>query len=330
MNKSIFFLISPILIISPFITLSINSWLRIWISIEINFIAYIPLIIFLNKYNKNISNKYFITQSIRSTFFLSSIYFDFLINSNYINFITSIKYILFNFRIFIKLGIPPFQNWFIDLINNINWINCIILSNWQKIIPIIILNHIYSLTIIYISIILCLLITPLGLNFSSTHLIIRFSSINQIGWILLIIPSKEIRWKWYFTLYLISNSSIILFFNKFNIKSFNQLNNLNNYLTIYLLIILIFSIRGIPPFLGFLIKLLTIKNFLKSPIILLFIIISIFTFIMYTRLCYKIILKTFIINKLTISIKFFSINLIEIIIFSLPIWFWLISFNWSN
>ena len=204
----------PIWIISTIINFSINSWFSIWIIIEINLISFIPIIIIINKFNKNSIIKYFLIQAFSSSIFiLSSIYYfnKFIL----IDYKLNILIYLINLTILIKLGISPFHSWYVNIINNLEWINCIILSTWQKLIPLIILNYIFINYLLIISRILTSLISVIiGINHQSFRLWISYSLLNHIRWIRWIIIINEKIWIIYSFIYSIITLTIITFFFK--------------------------------------------------------------------------------------------------------------------
>lgn len=319
MKKSIFIwiYIAPTIILTPIIISSINSWFSIWIIIEINLMRFISYIIFYNKFFKELSIKYFIIQAISSLILLTSS------NSTFIRFqfIKLTYIILINLALLIKIGCPPFHNWFINIINNINWINCLILSTWQKIIPIISISYIYKINLIYLIIILSTIVgTITGINHQSIRLIIGFSSINHIRWIFINIIISNTAWTLYFCNYFLINLTIIIIFHKINIYYINQLYliNSNNLFIKFSILINFFSISGFPPIFGFLMKWISIYfiNLNNSNIILIFIIIfSIISFFYYIRTCINIIFNFKLNNKIILFNKFNKINSIYNIIF---------------
>lgn len=266
-------------------------------SLEFNLITFIPFIIYFNKFYKNISIKYFIIQAFSSSILILSSNLQ-LINIFDIN---NIINIIINLSILIKLGAAPFHNWFINLINNLNWISCLILSTWQKIRPIILIIYSFNNKIIYFSIFISSLIgSIIGLNHQSLRLIIRYSSINHIRWILLNLIINEFLWLIYFLSYFLINCSIILIFNKFNIFFLNQINKINNKFHKIIILFNFISIRGIPPIFGFIIKWYSIyfinwnNNYLLIIILVNF---SILTFFFYIRICLILIIQINLILK---------------------------------
>lgn len=197
--------------------------------------------------------------------------------------------------------------------NNINWINCLILSTWQKIIPIISLIYISNKYLIYLISILSSFIGAIyGLNHQSIRIILSYSSINHLRWILINLLIREIIWLYYFLSYIIINSSIILILNKLNIIFINQFFSIkSNYKNNFFILINFFSISGLPPIFGFSMKWISINyiNLNIIQIILIFIIIiSTLTFVFYIRICTNLILNFKLNNKIILFNKFINSN----------------------
>jgi len=186
------------------------------------------------------------------------------------NFIISLTLIL-------KLGVAPFHFWLPNVIENINWFNRFILITWQKLTPIIIISYLNLHNFLLMFILLSTFVGAIGgLNQISIRKLIAFSSINHIGWIIAALIFNESIWLYYFLLYSFLNCSIIFIFKIFQIFYLNQIYSLfnNYYLLKFSLISSLLSLGGLPPFLGFLPKLLIIQSllFLKLNFINLFII----------------------------------------------------------
>lgn len=135
----------------------------------------------------------------------------------------------------------------------------------------------------------------MGINQSSLRKIIAYSSINHIAWIIASIIFIETIWLIYFITYTIITINIIMIFYKYNIFFINQLFSSlnNNYLIKLFFIINFFSLGGLPPFLGFLPKWLTIQIIIQNKFYLISIIIVVITLItlyFYIRISFSSIL----------------------------------------
>lgn len=252
--------------------------------LEINLLSIIPLI----KRRKNLfpseaSIKYFITQTIASAIIMLAI----IINLNIEEFIPQnssiFTNIIINSGLLTKLGAAPFHYWFPEVIEGLNWNICLIILTWQKIAPMVILIYNLNLTLFFSAIIIIssLIRGILGLNQIRIRKILTYSSINHIRWIIARIFYSISIWFIYFIVYSIISVNIIMILKNFNIFYIKQLfNALNNNKTIKILFILNFlSLGGIPPFLGFLPKWLTINYIVENNFYFLRAILIVFTLI---------------------------------------------------
>lgn len=279
------------IIIGTLISISSYSWIGIWIGLEVNLLSIIPLIVKLNSYSTEASIKYFITQALASTFILLSIILLSLNES--ILFSNKTYFLIINSALLTKIGAAPFHFWLPEVIEGLRWANSFILLTWQKIAPIILL--IYNITLNYfiiIIVILRILIRGIiGLNQISLRKILAFSSINHIGWMIPAIFLSFYVWLTYFIIYsLITLNLILLFFylNSFYLRQITLNLNFNFLLKLFFMIN-IFSLGGLPPFLGFFPKWLVVNSLINENfhiLAFLIILLTLITLFYYIRLTY--------------------------------------------
>lgn len=322
-SKLIFIII---LIIRTIFIISSNSWITIWIGIEINLLSFIPLI----RNNKLISSeaslKYFLIQTFASSIILISI----IITINYQLILFKILIII---SILLKIGAAPFHFWIPIIIEGISWNNSLLLLTWQKIAPIIIISYIIINKIIFIRITLSAFIGAIGgLNQTSLRKLIAYSSINHIRWILIRIIYSHTIWLIYFLIYSIIILTIIINLNSIKISHINQLFSsfYYNKTLKFLFIINLLSIGGLPPFSGFLPKWILINFIINNNqflILFLLIIFSLITLFYYLRLCFASFIlnysennwNNFCLNNKTINITLTSLSLFRLLL--LPLYF---------
>lgn len=128
---------------------------------------------------------------------------------------------------------------------------------------------------------------------------------------------NEILWINYFIIYSILNLLIIIILNKYKINYINQIKFFNfNFFFKLNILILIFSIIGLPPILGFLIKWILIKTLTYNNIIIILIFLISLTIInlfFYLKLTYFLLFNFNLFNKWYLQNK--KINNFNIIIF---------------
>merc|ERR1712071_59749 len=127
----------------------------------------------------------------------------------------------------------------------------------QKVNPFLILSSLpfNHNTVVTVALISACVGRVLGLAQSQTRLLLVFSSINHVGWILVRMSLSLSLFAYYFTLYAVLLLPLILVLKKFNILHLNQPLNLGLSRTNQLIVfITLLSLGGLPPFLGFLPK----------------------------------------------------------------------------
>lgn len=175
--------------------------------------------------------------------------------------------IIITFALLIKLSIPPFHLWLPIVAKYLNWNILFILLTLQKIIPFYIFSLLKSqILLIYIILILCSIIPPYIIyNLYNFKILLRYASINQTRWMIILTLIKSLIWLKYFLFY-----SFILFILTTLISLFKILPNFKyslwNFIKSHNLIIIfiILNIASIPPFSFFYIKWYRIFIFLQN------------------------------------------------------------------
>jgi len=261
------FLTYTIIIISTIIVISSRNIFIIWISIELNIFSFV--IIILNKTTTNeteSSINYFLSQALGSTIFILRIII--IIRTNWL---IEINQIIIIIRIILKLGLAPCHYWYPTTIEILDWTNCILLSTWQKLAPLFIILYIVvpqnkKLIISIIIIINAIIGRIIAIRQKSIKKIIAYSSLRHIRWILAgIITNTPCLSVAYFIIYSIIIIPLFIIIKKENIdKIYESWRKKKLSTTSSLLIpLLIISISGLPPLIGFIPKILLINILIK-------------------------------------------------------------------
>nr|UPX88356.1 NADH dehydrogenase subunit 2 [Renocera pallida] len=282
-----------VLMISSFITVSANTWLGVWMGLEINLLSFIPLM----KENNNLmssesSLKYFLAQALASSVLLFSIVVTYLQKSDPLS-LFSTPHVMVTSALLLKSGMAPFHSWFPVVVEGLSWVNVMILITWQKLAPLMVVSYLCSTKFIMVCIILSAFVGSLGgLNQVSLRKLIAYSSINHLGWIILSMSASEGLWLNYFVLYCFLSVSVILIFYFMNMFFISQLfsslfHSLGMKISLFTNIL---SLGGLPPFLGFYPKWMVIQIIsLKSQLFMisLMVMFSLITLFFYLRLSYS-------------------------------------------
>nr|QID48482.1 NADH dehydrogenase subunit 2 [Yunnantettix bannaensis] len=289
MNKApMKMLFTTMMITSTLISTSSNNWLGVWVGLEINLLSFIPLITYNKGQNMNSSGiKYFIVQSIASIVMLTSIITLFMNNLFNNNFLLSLMAI----SILMKMGAAPLHFWFPEIMENLEWNNCIIMMTWQKIAPMLALSYIeINQGLINSFIIMSAFIGAImGLNQISLRLLLAYSSINHLGWMMTALNFNSSILLIYFLTYSMITILIALSFKSNNLFIINEiyLNKNHDKINKTNLTMSFLSLGGMPPLLGFLPKWLLIEELMNKSqylMMLLLVISSVITLYFYMKM----------------------------------------------
>lgn len=324
-NLNLLFLI--LIFSRSILAISSTNWLRTWIALELNIISFIPLITESKNTSTNESAlKYFLIQVVGSSLFIMI-----SISNNFSLTIFSIysrSVIFLRIPLLIKLGAAPFQTWFIIIMNKINWWKALLLATWQKIAPLFILSYLNLRTKIIVFISLLSLMTGRigGLSQITFQKIFAYSSLTHLGWLICSITNSKQLIFFYFSFYTIINT--ILFTILFAINAFHINQNVS-YSNNFAFLTATLSLRGLPPFWGFIPKWIIIQHLIiQNQEFLAFILIisALINLFFYLRLItnYSLLsyssFKWFFQNsqqlKLKITTFIFSINLVGLLTFN--------------
>nr|QJA16381.1 NADH dehydrogenase subunit 2 [Ips acuminatus] len=277
------------------ISISATSWFTAWLGLEINLLSLMPLMkSFKNKFSAEATLKYFMTQAMASAILIFSIIL--IANLKTINLFESpnnIIAIMLNSSLLMKMGAAPLHFWLPEVISGTSWNMNLVILTWQKIAPMILLFYSMASTLfISMFIIISALIGSLeGLNQSCLRKLMVFSSINHISWMLSALMNSLSSWLIYFMIYCFINMNIIFMLNMNKIYFMSQINMLSNSKMIKFFLLMNFlSLGGLPPFIGFFIKWITLNemiynNFFLLPIIM--IILTLIALYFYLRIMFS-------------------------------------------
>uniref|UniRef100_UPI00315C8A4F NADH dehydrogenase subunit 2 n=1 Tax=Haliotis fulgens TaxID=6456 RepID=UPI00315C8A4F len=260
------FLFSFITFLGSLLSLSSIHWLSIWVGLEINMMGFIPLLIYRGLTMETESSiKYFIMQALGSSMLMFGSLLSFNMSLSwevYQQNTSAFGLTLIILSLFLKLGAFPFHFWLPEVMMNISWLNCLILTTWQKLAPVFLLtamtqswNYPSIISTLFIMAGMSSLIGGLGgINQTQIRTLLAYSSIGHVGWMAFCALTSESALKIYFIIYALI--SVCLFANLWtsDTKSFRHIGILKsenpkvNQLT---LIFILLSLGGMPPLLGF-------------------------------------------------------------------------------
>nr|ALR49239.1 NADH dehydrogenase subunit 2 [Babylonia borneensis] len=262
--------------------LSVSSvhWLGIWAGLEINLIGFLPVLV----YQKSISEsesavKYFIVQALGSSFLIFGSLTSF--NMSFTWDMVSGTWLLGNFGfimimvgLYMKLGLFPFHYWLPGVMAGLPWSSCLLLATWQKLAPLFLLLCLLELSQSYlIGLIVCLASTGSslvggfgGINQTQIRALLAYSSIGHLGWMVFASMHSEWVMKTYLVIYILISFSMFLSLWYSDSGFMKHINNLKSNSSLQLsIMLLLLSLGGLPPLLGFISKWLVVMSTSISP-----------------------------------------------------------------
>nr|UFK32205.1 NADH dehydrogenase subunit 2 [Agnesiella roxana] len=294
-------------------SISANNWIMVWCGLEISLISFIPLMVTKLLISSESTMKYFIVQSISSSMLMLSMLIMVMKGDYNYNYMLTTS-------LLIKMGVAPFHNWVLTIIEGLDLMMVMILLTINKIAPITLMSYILTTMMI----IICLTILTgsiMGLNQNSIKKLIGYSSIFNMG-MLISIMKFNLMWSLYLMVYSIL---LIMLYSIMKVSKINFINqmvfseNLSTKLSLWLTML---SMGGMPPLLGFSIKYMVMMTMIVMKyisLIILMVMASLMTMFFYMRMMFLSIMNNSTINK----IKLFNLNemstwTIMINMFSLP------------
>nr|YP_009517130.1 NADH dehydrogenase subunit 2 [Pristis pristis]AYE93041.1 NADH dehydrogenase subunit 2 [Pristis pristis] len=275
-----------------------SHWLLIWMGLEINTMAIIPLMIQQQHPRAaEATTKYFLTQATASALLLFAGTTNAWITGqwNITEMMNPVSATLVTIALALKIGLAPMHFWLPEVLQGLNLTTGLILSTWQKLAPFAILlqlNHLLNPHLLISLGILSILVGGWGgLNQTQLRKILAYSSIAHLGWMITILHYAPNLTILNLILYIIMTTSMFLSFNMFNstkINSIALLTTKSPLLTITMLTTLL-SLGGLPPLTGFMPKWLILQELTKQNLTIPATIMTLTTLLslfFYLRLCY--------------------------------------------
>ena len=281
-----------VLILRVFISFRVQSFIVMWVLLELNFLAFIAI---LNKSALfKVSNKtlnYFLVQAVGRGLILIVI-FMFLIRA------TSVFLARFYFlALLLKLGGVPFHNWYLRLVQKLSWGLIWVLSIWQKLIPLIIIRKPGFEVLILAGGLSVRLSRVASISQKNIKKILGLSSIFSLGWILVSFDFNALVWVQFMLGY---GASLLVLLGGLSLTSHGASQDFNKFagranLVIFFCGFLI--VRGIPPFIGFFLKMLILFGLIQKRVWfrLVFLIFSLLFIFVYINIIF--LLLTFLVEK---------------------------------
>nr|YP_010449173.1 NADH dehydrogenase subunit 2 [Brueelia antiqua]UTT72552.1 NADH dehydrogenase subunit 2 [Brueelia antiqua] len=258
-------------LMGSFMILSSPSWFSVWVGIELSSMTAPPLMISLNSslVSKINSWKYYMVQCYSSAiFFLCMLS---LSSSSTLSSYSNIIWMIIIFSMLFKMGILPFHGWFFHIALSLPWVLFLVLSTIQKIGPLLVISecskamsYLFQPDLLISSIIALISISSLNIN-SIRYFMITSSIINS-AWML---ASTQVGKFPFFSFMVIYFIHLLVLFS-FLSKEFNNplessfVLSKSPFFSEFAKTLIILSMIGMPPMVGFFMKMSIIEQLIPS------------------------------------------------------------------
>nr|ADU55164.1 NADH dehydrogenase subunit 2 [Dosidicus gigas] len=275
MNNKFFpsnFLFILIMIMGTLFSLSSSHWLTMWMGLEINLMGFLPLMNIKGKtLEAEASMKYFIMQSMSSSILIIS---SVLMYNNtlswYSMFTDSTFSLMIILSLVLKLGGAPLHFWMPSIAKQMSWSILFMMLTWQKLAPLLMLSLVNSnlMVVMLISMASTIVGSVMALNQTNIQLIMTYSSISHLGWMLSMITINSSLTMMYFFNYIMISMPLMNMLSMTlgnHLFMLTQQTKMNNMIPISLIL----SLGGLPPLLGFMSKLIILISLIEMKLMML-------------------------------------------------------------
>nr|YP_009040754.1 NADH dehydrogenase subunit 2 [Carcharhinus melanopterus]AIA81412.1 NADH dehydrogenase subunit 2 [Carcharhinus melanopterus] len=298
MNPTVLTILISSLGLGTTLTFIGSHWLLVWMGLEINTLAIIPLMIRQHHPRAvEATTKYFITQATASALLLFASITNAWTSGEWslTEMINPTSATLALTALALKIGLAPLHLWLPEVLQGLDLTTGLILSTWQKLAPFAILLQLYPSLNPNLLLSLGILSTIIGgwggLNQTQLRKILAYSSIANLGWMITILHYAPNLTLLNLILYIIMTLTTFLLFKIFNSTKINSIasSSTKSPLLSIITLLTLLSLGGLPPLSGFMPKWLILQEltkqslFIPATIMALMALLSLF---FYLRLCY--------------------------------------------
>nr|DAZ91302.1 TPA_asm: ND2 [Baikalogammarus pullus] len=245
-----------LLSVSVLIMVSANSWFTAWVGLEMNLLSFVPLIVAKkNKYSVESALKYFLVQAFASIF---------IILSTCLTADTRLYMGVLGASLLLKSGSAPTHQWMPSMAEGLSWPSLTLLMTLQKMGPIVMIFFLSKPD--FLTLVLYLYVTASatigavgGLSQSSLRKVLVYSSIAHMSWVLATLLQDSCLWLLYFSAYALVVTSFISLLAYSQMSSLNHITTMNKSFASTVVAMTLMSLGGLPPFTGFVPKLMTVQ-----------------------------------------------------------------------
>nr|ALJ30643.1 NADH dehydrogenase subunit 2 [Holcosus undulatus amphigrammus] len=261
------------MITGTLITMSSNHWLLAWLGLEINMMAIVPLISKMHHPRATeATTKYFLAQTGASLLML----FSSTINAWHLGTwdITQLTNqtacTTLTIALCMKIGLAPMHLWLPEVMQGTTLKMALIIATWQKLAPmtlIIMTSNSHSKPLLMLMATLSIIIGGWGgLNQTQTRKIMAYSSIANMGWMIIILQQTPKLTTLTLLIYIVMTTTLFMTLLPQKTKTIKTISTtwmMSPTLTTIMMLTLT-SLGGLPPMTGFMPKWLILEKLLND------------------------------------------------------------------
>nr|ALJ30556.1 NADH dehydrogenase subunit 2 [Holcosus undulatus amphigrammus] len=261
------------MITGTLITMSSNHWLLAWLGLEINMMAIVPLISKMHHPRATeATTKYFLAQTGASLLML----FSSTLNAWHLGTwdITQLTNqtacTMLTIALCMKIGLAPMHLWLPEVMQGTTLKMALIIATWQKLAPmtlIIMTSNSHSKPLLILMATLSIIIGGWGgLNQTQTRKIMAYSSIANMGWMIIILQQAPKLTTLTLLIYIVMTTTLFMTLLPQKTKTIKTISTtwmMSPTLTTIMMLTLT-SLGGLPPMTGFMPKWLILEKLLND------------------------------------------------------------------
>ena len=180
----------------------------------------------------------------------------------------------------LKIGVFPFHFWFPRVMAGLPWLSCLLLATWQKIAPLFLIISLFEASFIsWLLLTFCLIVSGSrllggvgGINQTQVWALLAYSSIGHLGWIIYAGLHRSWAIAFYFGAYVLIPLCLFLALWLRDLSYSKTLAKVSFFsYPVFLVVVILLSLGGLPPLLGFISKWLVISVGTPSSLSIFFI-----------------------------------------------------------
>nr|QGZ04891.1 NADH dehydrogenase subunit 2 [Phrynocephalus forsythii] len=285
-------------------TMSSSNWLMAWIGLELNMLAILPTISKPKTTRASEATiKYFLTQAIASAMMLLSSTtnawqtgsWDIMELKNKFSTTTMALSLM------MKIGAAPVHFWLPEVLQGATLQTALLITTWQKLAPITLMymisNNIQPALLTSTGVLSMVVGGLGGINQTQLRKTMAYSSINNLGWTIMIMALSPNLAIMNISIYIIMTTPIFLMMTNASTKTLQNLTTTwttSTTMTVSIALLML-STSGLPPFTGFTPKMLALNELITQKLTMLAtlaIMTSLISLLFYLRITYLIMMLT--------------------------------------